>query len=85
MDSFQQIDRHDSRHSMKERDIAATIARMGEVKKAQEREWERKFGDELTAVTEESVLRGGGDRSILHGGARFRANFENWLKSLKGK
>lgn len=82
MDSFQQIDRHDSRYGMKQRDIAATIARMGEADKKRKAEWESKFEDELTAVTEETVLRGGGDRSILHGGARFRANFEKWLRSL---
>lgn len=83
MDSFQQIDRHDSRYAEKQRDIAATIAKMGDAQKKQRSEWESKFEDELTAVTEETVLRGGGDRSILHGGARFRSNFEKWLRSLK--
>jgi len=85
MDSFQAIDKHDSRHAMKQRDIAATISKMGEAQKKQRAEWESKLEDELVSATEEAVLRGGGDRSILHGGARFRANFENWLHSLKGK
>ena len=83
MDSFQQIDRHDSRYGQKQKDIAATIARMGDLSKQRERAWESKFEDELVAATEEAVLRGGGDRSILHGSERYRSNFENWLRSLK--
>lgn len=83
MDSFQAIDRHDSRYGQKQKDIAATIARMGDLSKQRERAWESKFEDELVAATEEAVLRGGGDRSILHGSERYRSNFENWLRSLK--
>lgn len=82
MDSFQAIDRHDSRHSMKERDIKQLVARMGEQQAKQRKQWENKLGDELTAATEEAVLRGGGDRSILHGSERFRSNYEQWLRSL---
>ena len=83
MDSFQAIDRSDSRYTQKQRDIAATIARMGDVTKAGRKSWEDKLGDELTAATEEAVLRGGGDRSILHGSERFRQNYENWIRSCK--
>jgi uncharacterized protein YukE len=84
MDSFQQIDSHDSRYGMKQRDIAATIARMGEQKQQAEAEWERKFDDTLVDVTMENVLRGGGDRSILHGSERYRSNYQKWLDSLEG-
>lgn len=85
MDSFQQIDRNDSRYAMKQKDIAATVARMGAVTEAKKRDWERQFENELVAATEQEVLRGGGDRSILHGSARFRNNFDKWLRSLKEK
>jgi hypothetical protein len=83
MDSFQQIDRSDSRYAMKQRDIAATIARMGEATATKRKQWESKFTDDLTDVTLENVLRGGGDRSILHGSELYRSNYERWLKSLK--
>lgn len=83
MDSFQAIDRHDSRYSMKQRDIATTVARMGALDAAKRKSWEDKFGDELTAVTEEAVLRGGGDRCILHDSDRYRINYEKWLRSCK--
>ena len=83
MDSFQAIDHSDSRYSMKQRDIAATISKMQDATRKQKSEWESKLGDELVAATEDAVLRGGGDRSLLHGSAKFRSNFEQWLRSLK--
>lgn len=83
MDSFQQIDHSDSRYAMKQRDIAATVVKMGEHTAKRKANWESKFGDELVAATEEAVLRGGGDRSILHSGDRFRTNYDRWLRSIK--
>ena len=83
MDSFQTIDRSDSRYAMKQRDIAATIAKMGQVTAKQREQWESSFGDDLVAATEEAVLRGGGDRSILHGTSKFRENYDKWLRSCK--
>lgn len=83
MDSFQAIDRHDSRHAMKQRDIKQLVSRMGAVQEKKQAEWESSFGDELVAATEEAVLRGGGDRSILHGSTAFRKNFDKWMRSLK--
>lgn len=74
---------HDSRRADKQRDIKATIDKMAESQKRRQAEWESKLEDEMTAATMEAVLKGGGDRSILHGGARFRYNFDNWLKSLE--
>ena len=83
MDSFQQIGPHDSRYAQKQRDIAATIARMGEATATKRKQWESKFTDDLTDVTLENVLRGGGDRSILHGSELYRKNFERWQRSCK--
>lgn len=85
MDSFQQIGPHDSRYAQKQRDIAATIVRMGEATAKRKAQWESKFTDDLTDVTLENVLRGGGDRSILHGSDRYRSNYDRWLKSLSIK
>ncbi len=83
MDSFQAIDSRDSRYQMKQRDIAATIKKMQGVTDRQRDAWEAQLEDELIGVTEETVLRGGGDRSLLHSGDRFRQNYENWLRSVK--
>lgn len=83
MDSFQAIDHNDSRHDMKQRDIAATIKKMKAAQDRQRSAWESKLEDELTDVTLENVLKGGGDRSILHGSERYRKNFDNWLRSCK--
>jgi hypothetical protein len=83
MDTFQAIDHSDSRHDMKQRDIAATINKMKAAKEKQQAAWESKFEDEFVDVTLENVLRGGGDRSILHGSERYRKNFESWLRSCK--
>jgi len=85
MDTFQEIGPGDSRYAMKQRDIAATISRMGEAQKRSRERWEAELGDMLDGATEEAVLRGGGDRSILHASDRFRFNYENWIKSLGGK
>ena len=85
MDSFQSIDRSDSRYEQKQRDIAATIAKMQAVTDRKKAEWESTFEDTLIGATEENVLRGGGDRSILHGSDRYRSNYDRWLKSLRGK
>jgi len=82
MDSFQQIDRHDSRYGEKQRDIAATVSRMQEVSKKRQADWESQLEDNLMDATMESVLRGGGDRSILHGSDCYRRNFDNWIRSL---
>lgn len=59
MDSFQQIDRHDSRHGEKTKDIKKLVARMGDVQKKKQADWEKSFEDDLIAVTEETVLKGG--------------------------
>jgi hypothetical protein len=82
MDTFQAIDSRDSRYAMKQRDIAATVARMGEAKAKAQAEWEQGLGDTLTELTMENVLRGGGDRCIAHGSERFRQNYDKWLRSL---
>jgi len=73
---------HDSRRDMKQRDIRATVTAMRDATDAKKRAWESQLEDKLTDVTLEAVLRGGGDRSILHGSERFRANYESWLRSL---
>lgn len=83
MDSFQAIDRSDSRYAMKQRDIASLITRMGAQTVQAREKWEAQLGDDLVGATEEAVLRGGGDRSILHSGDRFRSNYEKWLRSVK--
>jgi hypothetical protein len=82
IDTFQEIGPGDSRYAMKQRDIAATISRMGEAQKRSRERWESELGDMLDGATEEAVLRGGGDRSILHASDRFRFNYENWIRSL---
>jgi len=73
---------HDSRRADKQRDIRATITAMREATENRQRGWESELEDKLTDVTLEAVLKGGGDRSILHGSERFRANYESWLRSL---
>ena len=83
MDSFQSIDRSDSRYAQKQRDIAATISKMQAATDKRKAEWESTFEDTLIGATEENVLRGGGDRSILHGSELYRKNFEKWQRSLK--
>lgn len=85
MDTFQEIGPSDSRYAQKQRDITATISRMGEAQRKSRERWERELGDTLDGVVEENVLRGGGDRSVLHGSARFRLNYQKWLDSLKEK
>jgi len=82
MDAFQAIDSHDSRYAMKQRDIASTVARMVEAKAKAQAEWESQLGDTFAELTMENVLRGGGDRCIQHGSARFRTNYDKWLTSL---
>jgi len=83
MDTFQEIGPGDSRYSMKQRDIATTISRMGEAQRKSRENWEAELGDTLDGAVEEAVLRGGGDRSVLHGSAKFRSNYQKWLDSLK--
>lgn len=82
MDTFQAIDSSDSRYGMKQKDIAATVRRMGEVTARQRRAWEDKLGDELVAATEEAVLKGG--VNCVGSTAAYRRNFDNWASSLQG-
>lgn len=83
MDTFQEIGPSDSRYAQKQRDIAQTISKMQAVSDKRRADWESSFGDMLDGVVEENVLRGGGDRSVLHSSDRFRTNYQKWLDSLK--
>lgn len=83
MDTFQEIGPSDSRYAQKQRDIAQTISKMQAASDKRKAAWESELGDTLDGVVEENVLRGGGDRSVLHGSAKFRANYDKWLRSLK--
>jgi len=74
---------HDSRRGDKQRDIRSTVDAMQAATKKREKDWEAGLEDAFMDATLESILKGGGDRSILHGGDRYRANFENWIRSLK--
>lgn len=85
MDTFQEIGPSDSRYAQKQRDIAATVQKMGDAQKRSRDRWESDLGDMFDGATEDAVLRGGGDRSILCGGDRFRTNYQKWLDSLGGK
>ena len=85
IDTFQEIGPSDSRYAQKQRDIAQTISKMQAASDKRKAEWESQLGDMLDGVTEENVLRGGGDRSVLHGSAKFRVNYQKWLDSLGGK
>lgn len=80
-DTFQEIDRHDSRYDAKQKDIKATVDRMVAQQKQKQRDWESNFAGELEEATMGAVLKGG--VNCVGGRAAYRTNYDKWIRSLK--